>query len=310
MPGARMPWHLPRPFVLGLIVLGVVISVTVIPGVFIIDDDNYLINVLAMRQGRVTVANTEGLTPSRELLFFDPGPSSRVVNSTPVASTAPPLYAVLALPFSWLGWRGLVALNTLAYLVTIVLVFLYSRRYATDVLTPWLAAASFAFGGYVIEYTQGVWPQALSIALCTGGIVAAGRAIDSDDGGDWFSAAAAGFLLALATGVRYQNAVVLAVVAGAVFLWSASRWRSRRSLSLRSGAAVHQCGDQSRASRIVEPDRKGEGYIGGVLNGHGQFAVRSARDVLGAARRFSVRTALVGPRSPGSGMTSPPARTS
>ncbi len=66
--------------------------VTVVPGVFIIDENNYLVNVIAVRQGHVTVANTAGLSPSRELAFFDPAPRSRAVNSTPVASTAPPLY--------------------------------------------------------------------------------------------------------------------------------------------------------------------------------------------------------------------------
>jgi hypothetical protein len=210
--------------VLALLVLGVIVSVTVVPGVFTTDDNNYLINVLALRDGRFTVANTEGLSPSQELLFFDPGPWSRTVNSTPVASTAPPLYAPLALPFLWLRWRGLVALNTLAYLATIAMVFLYSRRYATEASTPWLAAAAFALGGFVIEYAQGVWPHTLSIALCTGGIIAAGRNIDSSGSSEGrpLLAAAAGLLLGLATGVRYQNAVVLAVVGAAIALWSGS----------------------------------------------------------------------------------------
>ena len=211
--------------VLALLVLGIIISVTVVPGVFTTDDNNYLINVLALRHGRFTVTNTEGLLPSPELLFFDPGPWTRAVNSTPVASTAPPLYAPLALPFLWLRWRGLVALNTLAYLATIAMVFLYLRRYATEASTPWMAAAAFALGGFVIEYAQGVWPHALSIALCTGGIFAAGRIIDPEDGRP-FLAAAAGLLLGLATGVRYQNAVVLAVVGGAIALWSGKRVRA------------------------------------------------------------------------------------
>src|SRR5262245_13776291 len=115
-----------------LVALGVGLSLNVVPGVFTVDDNNYLVNVLALRQGRVTIANTEGLPPSRELLFFAPTARSRVVTSTPVASTAPPLYAAIALPFSYLGWRGLVGLNTLAYLVTIYLVFAYTRRYSTD----------------------------------------------------------------------------------------------------------------------------------------------------------------------------------
>ena len=147
-----------------LVALGIVISIDVIPGAFNIDDNNYLVNVLALQHGRVTVANTEGLSPSRELLFFDPSASSHAVPSTPVGSTAPPLYALVALPFSWFGWRGLVALNTLSYLATILLVFQYADCHSTNPSTAWLAAGAFALGGYAIEYTLGVWPHALSFA--------------------------------------------------------------------------------------------------------------------------------------------------
>ncbi|HEX5475765.1 MAG TPA: hypothetical protein VFX12_13980 [Vicinamibacterales bacterium] len=211
------------PLLLALVVLGAVLTATVVPGVFTIDDDNYLVNVLALRQGRVTIGNTEGLPPSRELLFFDPGPWGRAVTSTPVASTAPPLYAPLALPFSVAGWRGLVALNTLAYLVTIALIFVYVRRYAPAASAPWIAAGAFALGGFVIEYAQGLWPHALSIALCTAGILAAGTAIDRDRGGGPRPAAAAGFLLAVAAGIRYQNAVIVAAAGVGILLWSERR---------------------------------------------------------------------------------------
>lgn len=224
-PAADVPSRTARPvglapLLVGLAVLGVVLSVSVVPGVFIVDENNYLINLLALRQGRVTIANTEGLPPSRELLFFDPTSKSRVVNSTPVASTAPPLYAIIALPFSCLGWRGLVGLNTIAYLVTIYLVFTYTRRYSTDASTPWLAAIAFTFGGYGLEYSLGLWPHALSFMLCTGGIVAAGAMLENNH---ISYAAAAGFMLALATGVRYQNIVVVAAVGAGVMLLAARR---------------------------------------------------------------------------------------
>jgi hypothetical protein len=203
--------------------------VTVVPGVFSVDEDNYLVNVIAVRQGHVTVPNTAGLSPSRELVFFDPEPRSRVVTSTPVASTAPPLYGPLAVPFSWFGWRGLVGLNLLAYLGTTILLFVYAGRYATRATTPWLAAGAFALGGFAIEYAQGLWPHALSIALCTGGIVAAGQVLER---GGLRMAAAAGFLLALAAGVRYQNAIVLTAVGGGIVLWGAHRWRSALAFGL------------------------------------------------------------------------------
>ena len=95
---------LPKYLLVAPVALGVIITLTVVPGVFISDDNNYLINVIALRQGRVTVANTEGLSPSRELLAFDTGPRTRAVTSTPVASVAPPLYAPIALPFG--RWAG------------------------------------------------------------------------------------------------------------------------------------------------------------------------------------------------------------
>lgn len=49
-----------KPLLVGLIVLGAVLSIEVVPGVFTVDDNNYLVNVLALRQGRVTLANTRG----------------------------------------------------------------------------------------------------------------------------------------------------------------------------------------------------------------------------------------------------------
>ena len=266
--GSEASSPLPRLLAVAVLVLGMAVSFTVVPGVFSVDDNNYLINVLALRQGRFTVANTEGLSPSRELLFFDPAPSARAVDSTPVGSTAPPLYALLALPFLPFGWRGLVALNTLAYLATTVMVFLYTRRYATETSTAWMAAAAFSLGGFVIEYAQGVWPHALSIALCTGGIVAAGRSIESRESGDSSDnrrpplAAAAGFLLGLATGVRYQNAVILAVVAGGIALWSAHRWKTLTAYVVAAAAPLS-------ASAVINhirlgswnPISKGDNYL-------------------------------------------------
>lgn len=131
-----------KRFMASLIGLGLFLSLAVVPGIFTIDENNYLVNVVALRQGHVTVANTAGLPPSQELLFFDPGPWSRSVPSTPVASTAPPLWAFIALPFSFGGWRGLVALNTLAFLATVAMVFFFTRTYSTESRTCWVATQS------------------------------------------------------------------------------------------------------------------------------------------------------------------------
>ena len=220
---AELSPRIPASFVLALACLGLAITLTVIPSPFTVDDVNYLVNVVALRHGGLTVANTAGLTPSRELLFFDPTLRSRVVEATPVVSNAPPLYAVLALPFAWLGWRGLVALNTLAYLATILMVFMYARRHAASTIGPWLGAVAFALGGFALEYAQGVWPHALSMALCMGGVMAVGRSID---GGRPRTAAVAGLLFALAAGVRYQNAAMLLAAGVVVACYASHRWRS------------------------------------------------------------------------------------
>ena len=252
------PWVPPELWI-ALVALGLVVSWNVVPGVFSVDDNNYLVNALALRDGRVTVANTEGLTPSRELLFFDPGPWSRDVTSTPVASTAPPLYGPIALPFSFMRWRGLVALNTLAYLATILMVFWYARRYSAAAHTPWLAAGAFALGGFAIEYTQGVWPHTLSIAVCTAGIVAAGRVIDSGRPG---LAAAAGVLLGLAAGIRYQNVVLLGAVGAAIALLSPRRKQSLLAFALAAALpiAVSSAMNHERLDSW-NPVSKGKGYM-------------------------------------------------
>jgi len=206
-------------FAIVLTALGVVLSVTAVLGPFTVDDNNYLVNVLALRHARVSVANTEGLPPSQELLFFDPGPTGRRVDTTPVTSSAPPLYAPMALPFSFGGWRGLVLLNTLAFLATVAMVFLFTQRYAKEDAAPWFAAVAFAIGGFGIEYAQGVWPHSLSVMLCFAGIALVCIVLD---GADARLASVSGFCLALAAGVRYQNALLVAGAGPILLLWS---WR-------------------------------------------------------------------------------------
>lgn len=188
--------------ILLLLILGVILTVTVIPGVFIIDEDNYLVTVVGLQHGRLTVPGTQGLTPSNELVYFDPAVRQRVVQSTPVVSLVPPLYAFIALPFSFDGLRGLIFLNTLSFLVAIYLVFRYVERLSQQRASPWIAAILFALGGYCIEYAQGLWPEMLSVALCTGTVFLCLRARRN---GHAISAFVAGMLIGLATGVREQN---------------------------------------------------------------------------------------------------------
>ena len=284
----------PPSFVVALLALGVVVFVKAVPGVFLVDEINYLVNALNLREGRVTLANTDGLPPSNELVFFDPWPPTRLVEATPVSSTAPPLYGPIALPFVAMGWRGLVALNVVSYIITTALVFGYARRWSRESVTPWLAASAFALGGYAIEYAQGVWPQALSLALVTGGIVAASRLVA---GGGPALGAVAGILLGLATGVRYQNVVIMIAVAVAITAWTPRRWVAIALFCL-AGALPLTASSVINHERLGSwnPISKGKGYINvPVLQGSNETLLDPVVMAWAQFVDFSVRPPLVGP---------------
>ena len=197
MPRLPSKWAL---LLLGAI--GVTLLWTHVHGSFLIDECNYTVTVTGLRQGRLTVPGTENISPTRELLYFDPAAVARDDFTTPVASTVPPLWAVLALPFSLFGWTGLVALNVLSFLGCALVVFYYAGRHCSQRHTPYLAMGTFVLGGYCLEYAQGVWPQSLSLLLIMGGFVLASRA---RAGGPAWNALLSGVVMGLATGVRYPN---------------------------------------------------------------------------------------------------------
>jgi hypothetical protein len=192
-----------------------------VPGVFTIDEDNYLVSVLGLRVGRLTVPGTEAAIPSKELLYFDPSPRVRPVGVVPVASNVPPLYSVLAFPFSFFGWRGLVALNVLAFLTCSWLVFRHTLRHAASRWAPWLALGAFALGSYNVEYAQGLWPHMLSTALAFGALEFAERTRTEQGDPRW--AVLAGLLGGVAAGVRYQNIVFSVCVGAGIVIWSRRR---------------------------------------------------------------------------------------
>ena len=207
-------------FLLVLAFAGTLLSLSVVPGLFTIDESNYLTTTLALRAGRLTVPGTDGLSPSRELIFFDPALKTRTVRSTPVTSTAPPLYAFMSLPFSYLGWRGLVGLNTLAFLLATAVVFFYARDFSKQSRTAWIAVGAFGLGSYVIEYAQGVWPHMLAGGLSILAVYWASRARREDRLG-W--ALAAGLIVGLAIGTRYQNIVLAGGIGLGLIVWSRRR---------------------------------------------------------------------------------------
>ena len=212
-----------RIFLVLLTVLGFFLVATTIRGPFIIDESNYLVTVVGLRSGSLFVPGTEGLTPSKELFYFDPEPMGRVADRTPVYSVVPPLYAPIVLPFSCLGWRGLVLLNTLSYVLIAFLVFEFVRHRSQDRSSPWIAAALTLFGGYSIEYAQGLWPQMFSVLLVVSAVYFMGKVWD--EGSPRF-AIVGGLLMGIATGIREQNIIITACLGSTLIIYSNKRLAS------------------------------------------------------------------------------------
>jgi hypothetical protein len=272
----RAPW-----FLLVLVLTSALLFVTRIDGVFTIDEDSYLASVVSLRAGRLTVPGTEGLPANPELLAFDAAPRSRTVATTPVASSSPPLYALIALPFSYLAWPGLVALQILSFTLCAWLVFRAAELDAKRRRTPWLAAAAFVLAGYSLEYAQGVWPHMLAVCLCTGALYLALRVRHGDPA---WTAAAAGLLAGLAVGVRYQNLVLATLIGVGILVWTRGR-RLAASLLFAAGMLVPLAASSAiNAQRLGSwnPVSKGERYLS-VAGGR----VQSNRIVDGAVSTFT-----------------------
>jgi hypothetical protein len=253
------PRRPPPALLAALAVVAVVIVATSIRGAFTIDESNYLVTVTGARAGRLTVPGTEGLTPSLELAFFDPAAQVRTEGRSPIGSTAPPLYGFLATPFSLFGWRGLVALNTLAWLGSGLLVFGLAARHARATATPWLALVAYLAGGHGLEYAQGVWPHQLAAFLATAGYVVASRARDT---GLAVPAFGGGVLLGLATGVRYQNLVFAGGIALALVLFSKRRFLTTGAFAAGIAPVIAACSYINHVRLgSWNPISKGPGYL-------------------------------------------------
>jgi hypothetical protein len=208
-----------KRLLIALLVVGALLVALTTPGVFTIDEPHHIVALAGLRDGGLHLKHTEGLPADAQLFFFSPGSVPQIY--MPASSRVPPLYAFLALPFSWLGLRGLFLLNTLSYLAVIAMVFGYARRYAKRPETPWVAAGTFALGGYALEYALGLWPHMLSVALVMGAALLADKARRSSR--PIALALSTGVCIGLATGVRYQNVIVAAAIGLALLLWARRR---------------------------------------------------------------------------------------
>lgn len=195
---------------LGLTLAGAFLMATTVPGTFTTDENAYSLAAIALARGEQTVPGTDGLPFAYGLRYYEPRAAVQQQPPDPPPSLTfgvPPLHAVIAQPFVWLGRWGLLLLNILSFIAAAFVVHRYTRDHSETDTGPTTALLAFCIGNFVIEYAQGVWPHMLSIALVASGAFAASRARLHQS---YAAAALAGLAMGTAVGIRFQNAVLVA----------------------------------------------------------------------------------------------------
>lgn len=210
------------PLALACVVVGALLVAMTAAGPFTNDEAHYLATITALKHGTFRLESTAGLMSSRELLSFGAYNYFFAVSSTPVAPVAPPLYAFLALPFSYLGFRALICLNTASFLATGVIVFHFAKRCASRRMTAWIALALYWFASFSVEYALGMWPHCIAVMLCTAAVLLVLRASESSRG---VLACAAGLCIGIAAGVRYQEVIFGALLGVTLLYWTLTKGR-------------------------------------------------------------------------------------
>lgn len=167
--------------------------------------------------GALTIPNGYEIYPSTSLLlkFLVAGPAGTVPQY-------PSGYAILAAPFFLVGgFHGVLVLNALASILTLVIIYKLATVLFEDRNLAVNAALIFGFASFATEYALGLWPHAVSVffvALASYLVVAATTA----DGPKALILAAVGGLTA-AVGLTMRVDVLIAAPALAVWLFGATR---------------------------------------------------------------------------------------
>lgn len=194
----------------------------VVPGHLSIDEGTYHFMVANLAEGRAFwIWNGYPETPSPELVAATLLPIEDRLVAVP-----PELFTLLALPFYLLlGYRGLFAINALAFLGTAALVgWLAARLGGRAAMLP--AVLLFALGTFAWDYSQAAWPHAVSALLVTAAFAAAVLAGDRSDGPralGW--ALAAGLAGGVAVGVRVDSVLALPALVLPLVFARRPRWR-------------------------------------------------------------------------------------
>ncbi len=186
----------------------------VVPGHISIDEGTYHLMAEAMSHGGFTIDNGYEAFPSDELAIYVPGHTVHVrPHDGHLVAQYPYLSSVLALPFYLLlGFRGLLLLNGLAFVATLLTTWALGRDLLGDRVAAGLGAAIFALGTFAWSYSLAAWPHMLHTALALLAFTLAVRALRRDGRQAQLLALAAGLVLGLDLGVRYDGLFVLGAI--------------------------------------------------------------------------------------------------
>lgn len=153
-----------RALLIGLALAPLLLWLVASPGLFNIDEALYVMSADAMaRHGSFLVRNgfeTYGAEALR-LWFLAEGPSG-------LAPQYPPGPALLgAWPYLLLGTKGMSLLNALAASATVFATRSLAWRMSGDARVALAAPAIFTLASFWLEFSVGIWPHAVAVALTT-----------------------------------------------------------------------------------------------------------------------------------------------
>jgi hypothetical protein len=197
------------------------LSYNIRPGIAITDEVGYVLMVDSISHGTFRIWNGLGEYDSEELVIHP-----LVRHDGGLYGMPAQLYSVLALPF-YLAFNvwGLVFVNTLCYVGTVLLVYLISKSLFADNGFSFFAAVVYTLPTYSMRYSLEVWPHMMSVFLVAAAFYITVR-------GEYLFLA--GLVAGLSVGVRYPNMLLVGVLA----LYALARNGRRGFFALCAGALL------------------------------------------------------------------------
>ena len=157
----------------------------------------------------------------------------------------PEYYTLLSLPFYALfGYRGLMILNSVAFVGICALIWRMARWFSDDRKAPLAAVTVYAFATYTLEFTQSSYPHLTNTFLiCLSAwlvwrVVLEGQVQSTAQPGWWGAiegrCALAGFFLAIGVGVRLDTIFAGLAIGLPLLVFRTFNWRAMIACALGS----------------------------------------------------------------------------